>query len=318
MIKPALHTLLLSTLLLCLAVSVYAETTVSFRKHAAVNTSKVLLADIADISPVSASKDVGQISVGAAPQLGRVKTFEVAVLLASLQNNPLARGVHWQGSPQVEVLRQTTRIKKAQLISMVNNYLEDNRESLPPGTVRFTPRRVPEEVLVPRGKLSWKIKPSRSELVKSSNFSIYFQVDGKPAQNCTVRGTLQIMHPVAVALTTITRGQPIAGSVISFVERDITKLRNPIFARQEVVGMLAKRTLRKGRAIEHDHIAFPPVIAEGELVKILAIKGNLKITANGIAKTSGKTGEVIRVQNITSNKLIYARIDAPGIVSVEF
>lgn len=310
--------LLLSSLLIFWNSLGVAATTVSFREKAAVNSSKICLADIADITPASGTQALGQIDIAPAPQLGQIKTLEIAPVLTSLQQNPLVRDVIWQGSAQVLVLRQTTRIEKDQLIEIVENFIDQNRDSMPEGELRFTPLRAPKEVLLPRGEVSWRVKPSRPEIVNSSSFSIYFQVDEKPVKNCTVRGKLEILHPVAVALENIKRGQPITEGSIGFIQKDVTQLRHPIFSAHEVIGMLAKRTLKKGRAINYEHITFPPVIAEGELVKIFATKGNLKITTNGIAKSSGLTGEIIRVRNITSNKLIYARVDAPGIVSVEF
>lgn len=316
--KPLRAILLLSILLVFWSSIAAATTTVSFKEKVAVNSSKIHLADIADITPTSETGALGQINIAAAPQLGQIKTLETAPILATLHHNPLAKDVVWQGSAQVMVLRQTTRIKKAQLLEIVENYIHQNKDNIPEGEVRFTALRVPKEILLPRGEVSWQVLPSRPEIVNSSSFSIDFLVDGKPVKTCHVRGKLEILYPVAVALDNIKRGQPITEASIGFMQKDVTQLRHPIFSAQDVVGMLAKRTLKKGRAINYEHITFPPVIAEGELVKIFATKGNLKITTNGIAKGSGLTGEIIRVKNITSNKLIYARVDAPGRVSVEF
>jgi flagella basal body P-ring formation protein FlgA len=50
----------------------------------------------------------------------------------------------------------------------------------------------------------------------------------------------------------------------------------------------------------------------------LARKGTMQLSASGLAKTDGRLGESIGVKNISSNKMIHARVAGPGIVTVEF
>jgi len=82
--------------------------------------------------------------------------------------------------------------------------------------------------------------------------------------------------------------------------------------------MQVARTVNAGTVLEQAHIAAPPIVKDGEMVKIFARKGALQLSTSGLAKTDGRLGEIIQVKNIGSNKLIHCRVDGPGMVSVEF
>jgi flagella basal body P-ring formation protein FlgA len=58
------------------------------------------------------------------------------------------------------------------------------------------------------------------------------------------------------------------------------------------------------------------MVARGQMVKIVLISGALRVTATGIASMNGVKNQVIRVRNISSRKLLYCRVLAPGIVEV--
>ncbi|WP_161630010.1 flagellar basal body P-ring formation chaperone FlgA [Desulfogranum mediterraneum] len=294
-------------------------TSVTFQEQAPVIAAKITLADIAVITPDDETTlALGQMVVAAAPPPGGSKQLRTPSIIAALRNAPQTAGVHWQGSTTVEVRRQGIRVSRAQLQELILGYLEEHRRELPPGEIRFTSLRAPEKLLLPYGELSWKITPSRPRIEDSSSFSIFFKVNGEPAHNCTVRGRVEALSEVVVARESIQRGAIIQAGQLSLVKKNTLKLSHPLFALDQAVGRQAGRTLSAGRPLRADELLLPPVIREGELVKILAGKGALRITTRGIAKADGKQGQVIRVKNISSNKLIYARVMAPGMVSVEF
>lgn len=298
--------------------SVAAAVSITLSTEAIVSAEDITLSDVAVLHPDNAAaRTLGQTIIAPSPAPGGQKQLDPAAIRSTVQS-VYSGMVDWQGAPTVTVTRQAIRIQQKQLQGIIIDYLEQHRKKLPQGEVRFTSIRSPSEILLPYGEVSWRVTPSRPDIVSSSSFSIFFKVDGQPTHNCTVRGKVEIMAPVAVARETIRRGTIITRDAISMSRHDITRLRHPVTAANELIGMQAASTLRAGRAIEQTDITFPPIIEEGELVKIKAVKGNLRITTNGIAKASGRTGDVIRVKNISSNKLIYARVYSPGIVTVEF
>ena len=52
------------------------------------------------------------------------------------------------------------------------------------------------------------------------------------------------------------------------------------------------------------------------MVKVVAYIGPVRIEASGEAMQEGRTGEVIRVRNIESSRVVHGRIDEHGWVVV--
>ena len=44
--------------------------------------------------------------------------------------------------------------------------------------------------------------------------------------------------------------------------------------------------------------------------------GSMHLSTVGIARNNGRQDQMIRVQNINSNKIVYCRVAAPGLVEV--
>ncbi len=53
-------------------------------------------------------------------------------------------------------------------------------------------------------------------------------------------------------------------------------------------------------------------------MKIVAILGAARVEAMGEAQQDGKIGQIIRVRNVESNRIVHGRIEASGIVTVEY
>jgi flagellar basal body P-ring formation protein FlgA len=53
-------------------------------------------------------------------------------------------------------------------------------------------------------------------------------------------------------------------------------------------------------------------------VKIVAVLGAARIEAVGEAQQDGKVGQIIRVRNVESNRIVHGRVEASGIVTVEY
>ena len=296
-----------------------AQISVNFQAKANVTDAKVRLADIAVIEPPgNEAYTIGQLPVTTAPAPGTGKELTTVTVIASLRYRPEVAQVDWQGSETVTVYRNGNRISQEQVQQIIADYLKENNEKLPKGEIRFAPARPAEALTVPIGTLSWKVKPSNPEILASSSFTLTFTVDGKPAGTSIARGKLEALANVATAVVTLNKGELITKDNIVLKQQNICAIDKPFLAKEPLIGMQIARIVNAGKAIEQKHIVSPPVIKDGDQVKIFARKGELQISTSGTAKANGRLGETIRVKNASSSKLIFCRVDGPGIVSVEF
>lgn len=85
---------------------------------------------------------------------------------------------------------------------------------------------------------------------------------------------------------------------------------------EAVTGAEARRTLQPGRPVQTNDIGAPTLIEKNQLVTLSYRKGVLAITARGRALDEGGVGDIIRVMNIDSNKVVSGRITADGAVAL--
>ncbi|HEB49715.1 MAG TPA: flagellar basal body P-ring formation protein FlgA [Desulfobulbus sp.] len=292
---------------------------VIFHETATVTGRSVTLADVADVSPAGPqARRLAGLEVALAPAPGTDRELQAVSIIARVRNNEAAAGVAWKGSQKILVHREGIRIDRERIKEIIADFLARNVDRLPRAEYRFTSIQAPSEIILPTGRLDWSVTPSDPGILGSSSFSIVFRVDGRTVKNCTVRGHLEALAPVVTARVTLKKGVIILPDQVTMSRRDIAALKDPVLAPDQVIGLQARRTIARGRAIERRYLEQPPVIRKGELVKIFAIKGPMRISTTGIATRDGRTGDVIRVKNISSSKYVYCRVDAPGIVSVEF
>jgi flagella basal body P-ring formation protein FlgA len=60
------------------------------------------------------------------------------------------------------------------------------------------------------------------------------------------------------------------------------------------------------------------LIKTRDLVKIVAVVGSAHIEATGEAQQDGRLGEIIRVKNVESNRIVNGRIESRGVVLVDY
>jgi len=60
------------------------------------------------------------------------------------------------------------------------------------------------------------------------------------------------------------------------------------------------------------------LVKRGDIVFIIAESSGIKVTALGQVKEKGRKGQIVRVENIDSNKGIYARVLDSNSVKVDF
>lgn len=319
MYRLSLFFILTAFLLVAPWMAMAAKVTVSFQSTAEVAESRIVLADIAVIKPAGdQANQLGQLVVAVAPPPGKSKELQTASVITSLRNRPEVADVDWQGSPSITVQRKTQTLSQKQLLDIITAYIDENSGLLPKAEIRFIPIHAPQEVTVPPGKLSWKVTPSKPGILGSNGFTITLLADGKQAGTHVVRGKLEVMAEVVTAVTTLQKGDILTENTVVLQSQDIGNMDKPFMATSEVIGKQIARTVSAGTALRAEHLVLPPVIKEGEMVKILARKGTMQLSASGLARTDGRLGEVIAVKNISSSKMIHARVAGPGIVTVEF
>lgn len=124
---------------------------------------------------------------------------------------------------------------------------------------------------------------------------------------------IEEMFPVAIASVAIARGEIIDQDAVSVTLRPKQFVRANFFDNTKtLVGSRSKRTISAGMPITTSMIC---MVCKGDKVTISANQSNLSISTSGIALEDGNMGDVIRVENSSSGKVLRTRVS--GVESVE-
>jgi flagella basal body P-ring formation protein FlgA len=292
---------------------------ITFIESSSVNKDTVLLSDVTNVSEETPlSKALQSQIVGTSPDPGLVSVLDAREIIKKIEksHNSKLSGVFWKGSPLISVTRESVTITSEKIQEIIDDYITENSHRLPDAEISFIPDSLPLPFEIQTGSLSWDIIPSSPGVISSSRFSIIFKVDNKVRKNFSVKGHTKAITSVVTATRRLRYGDIITAEMVTIGDRDISTLKSYSRSASEVIGSVVKRNIQEGSIIGPEHTELPPVIKKGELVRIVVNHSGLVLTATGIAKSDGHIDEVIRVKNTDSNKLIYCRVQAPGLVEV--
>jgi flagella basal body P-ring formation protein FlgA len=110
-----------------------------------------------------------------------------------------------------------------------------------------------------------------------------------------------------VTTTPVNSGDELCDLV--YAKRTITgRGEMPLTDLKQVEGKQAVRYIPAGTIVFQSMIEEIPIIRVGDKVKIMVDKGPIKVSADGEARQQGAIGELIRVTNLGSKKIIQAEI----------
>jgi len=110
---------------------------------------------------------------------------------------------------------------------------------------------------------------------------------------------------VLVAKQPIAKGHLIQESDLILQRTDITHLHTSYFNnKQKAINYITKRRLNRGDIVSLKHLTKPILIKKGDTVSIIAKSDGFQINMKGIALHNASKGELIRVKNSKSKKII--------------
>ena len=122
-----------------------------------------------------------------------------------------------------------------------------------------------------------------------------------------------------VARHPIPRGTIIKNSDLMFVLRRHSQLNRGYYdSASPLKNMEAKRNIKAGQVLTPNIVKAQKLVLRGQHITILIQKGGLNLRAKGKALMDGQQGQTIKVTNLSSKKLIYARVISEGIVKINF
>lgn len=216
----------------------------------------------------------------------------------------------------VKIKREAIRISKKDLIAIAKHCIQKNN---PWGKrLRIIDIKAKNGLLLPKGRLTYSCQLFSSPL-GSFSIPIVFKVNGEIAARTWVMAKTRLVVPIVVSAYPIRRGEIITKDKIRIIKKDVSRPLAGIFTKEEaLLGKRAKINIGANRIIYKNMVEIPPLIKRGQRVTIVAESYSLRVTAPGKAKEDGRLGDIIKVENLISKKVIMGKVVDSQTIRVEF
>jgi flagella basal body P-ring formation protein FlgA len=135
----------------------------------------------------------------------------------------------------------------------------------------------------------------------SSNSKLFFKVP--------IYFNVRVFEFVAITKRKTGRKQPLTKENVFIARRETTRLRGMAFSSiDDLKGMTTTRPVQSRTILTDYMVETPPTIKQGSLVKLIVKKSGFRIVTKGLAQQTGYKGEVIKVKNLDSKKMLYGKI----------
>ena len=314
----------LSTLFFCccllIADNAFANGSIRIigRDSAKVTTRQVRLADIASVSSKDPADDeailaLQKIVIADSPLPGKSNTITGHEILSVLQGEGVdLNKVGFSFKRVMEVSRVARALSRYEVQSAIEQYLSDN---LPDSSIKDLQYR--ENVKVVPGTTNLKVAILEKGKQGRTTFGVIAEVENEVPVQFQVKATLEEWLELPVAARALKKGAVISEDDLKMAKLNMSMLSKDVASdRDNLIGLELDRSIGAGEVFHLNRLAEPPVISKGSNVILMYKTRLLTATAEGVAIENGQSGDVIKVKNSASKKIVRGTVIEPGLVEV--
>lgn len=132
-----------------------------------------------------------------------------------------------------------------------------------------------------------------------------------------VQGSVRVRLSVVTAARAVLPGTVLGKDDVTVAAMDITDRTNQFLTKtDDALGKRVARALAPGEMVNPSALTNPVLVRRGAEVIVRARTGELEIQASGKALSDGAVGQRVRVQNVTSLRIVEGWVMADGSVSI--
>ncbi len=288
------------------------------------NEKTVTFSDVATVTgdDVDLVNKINKIEIGSTPWPNNTRKIGVDFMKMRLKfSNVKISDVVFNNAKSVEVSVESTKITGLEIAQKAKEYLLSilsvaDRET----TIELV--RFPVDQWVPRKKSEVYLDVSLVDSNKDrGNIDLIVSATSNsiPLFKVPVNFKVRVFEYVAISKKRIGRHRNLTRENIFIDKRETTKMRGIAFSSMEnLVGKMTTKVIQPNTILTEGIVEIPPTITQGSLIRMFIKANGFKIVTKGIAQQTGNTGEVIKVKNLDSKKILYGKIIDSDKVQIVF
>ncbi len=157
-----------------------------------------------------------------------------------------------------------------------------------------------------------------NNLIKAGRVSIGVHCSGEKKWSIFVSAIIKVYEPVIVLTRPVQRGEIIARQDLNIERRDVSGARGDFVTQfEQIENKAAARNLSSGAILGMKSVLVPPLIKRKDKVIISSGETGVSVQMSGTALMDGTKGQVIKVKNDTSGRIISGMVIESGMVLVK-
>jgi len=156
-----------------------------------------------------------------------------------------------------------------------------------------------------------------NDLINTGRNSIGVRCHRDNKWSVFISAVIKTFQPVLVLTQPLQRGEIITRQHLALERKDVSGLRGDFTSQiEQIEHQQAIRALPVGAILSMRNVAAPKLIKRGDKIVISSARPEFAIRMNGLAMMDGVKGQLIRIKNQSSGRIINATVIEPGLVSV--
>ena len=306
-------------IVLAAAAAAFADAPIRLRSAVTVDAADVLLADLVGLADRDRLPERAEsLVVASAPSVGGEIEISAAQLRSRLdhagvatQDLAIPAAVRVRRASQTvseETIRDAVRVYVARNIPW-HNLKHEVAFTGPIQTVTAAPGSV--QIAVRPGK--------RSDLVGRVPFEIEVSSAGEVVRRLWISTEVHVYASAWKCAKNMRKFHALGEADLVPVKVDLAAAPSGVILdRSDLLGKRMRRTVTAGAVLTRRMVEMPPTVARGDVVTIVLASGPMTIKVLGEVVRDAREGDRVRVKNMQTERVVYARVLDRNTVVVDF
>jgi flagella basal body P-ring formation protein FlgA len=292
---------------------------IQIQNKVTIQKSKILLGDIAKFNGLSQEdqKNIEGIEIAPAPLTGTIQQFPKSFLQQKLSQVPSHITIKYPN--MLSVAKENKTIQPFDLSKELERILRDRYQDQEIQEIKlptFKPILLEDEQAY-----QWFISEQDNQYQGKQlkiTLQSYVLKDNTPIKNDVYFAQMTFLITVPVLIQKVNVGKTIQPQDIGNIKIPDRELPiDCITAVEDLYGAQLKQNIPLNTPMSKQMLNLPIIIKRGESVEMRFKKKGISLVIQGEAMSQGRKGDKIQIKNISSQKIVSARIIGPGQVLVE-
>ncbi len=170
------------------------------------------------------------------------------------------------------------------------------------------------------GKITYNIESRPKEAyIGDTSFNVRIFSSNIFLKEESVRVRIEVLREFVVSLNNISRDSILSDSDVTVQQKWVRNIpMNTLSSLNEALGKNVIVSIRPNTQITRSMLKDVMPVKKGKMVQIILDNGSMKMMMSGRAEEDGAEDSMVKVRNLGSNKIIFARVVGPAKVQVDF